>query len=117
MRVQEVHTKTFLNYKKAQRLVKKGKAAWVNDDRRQVRYLEGYEQMLLGEDMQQAAAHARYEDMRQAVADASYDRVINEERGGTVTGDWQPKHSLESRRRWGGPQCKTMQFHMTVRNG
>ncbi len=80
------------------RLVEIGYAAFLGDDRRKIRYLEDYKQMLLRADMR----NARYE---QSVAD---------ERGGNISGEWQSSHSGRKPMS-GGPQSKTMQFRMKVR--
>ena len=103
MRIQEIHTKQWMNYKKAVRLVKKGQAEWVTADRRHVRYVEGYERILLDP------------QMRHASTDAKYERTIEAERGGKISGQWRPTQS--GKRGWSGPGFKTVQYQMTTMEG
>jgi hypothetical protein len=99
IRVENINTRQFMNYNKALRLVEKGYAAFVGDDRKKIRYLEHYELMLLRADMR----------------NAQYEQFVAGERGGNISGEWQPAHSGRKPMS-GGPQCKTMQFSMKVRS-
>jgi len=98
LRVEIINTRQFINYNKALRLVEKGYAAFVGDDRLKIRYLEHYEQMLLRADMR----------------NAQYEQSVDSERGGNISGEWQSAHSGRKPMS-GGPQSKTMQFRMKVR--
>jgi hypothetical protein len=98
IRVEVINTQQLINYNKALRLVAKGYAAFVGDDRRQIRYLEHYEQMRLRDDM----------------LNAQYDQSIDDERGGNISGEWRPAHS-GPKPMSGGPKSKTMQFKVRVR--
>ena len=99
LQVQVINTQAFINYNKAVRLVDKGYAAFVGDDRRKIRYLEHYEQMRLRDDMRNARC----------------EQSIDAARGGSISGEWRPTHSGKKPTS-GGPQCKTLQYIMTVRS-
>ena len=129
LRVEIINTRQFINYNKALRLVEKGYAAFVGDDRRKIRYLEDYEQMLLRADMRNAERDLypqqplRWRSQPFAPAQpeqshhATHDGVDLHElhhRGGTISGEWQSAHSGRKPMS-GGPQSKTMQFRMKVR--
>ncbi len=99
LQVQVINTQAFINYNKAVRLVDRGYAAFVGDDRSRIRYLEHYEQMRIRDDMR----------------NARYDQSIDAARGGPISGEWRPRHSGKKPTS-GGPQCRTLQYIMTVRS-
>jgi len=99
IQVEVINTKQLINYNKALCFVKKVYAAFVCDDRRKIRYLEHYEQMRLRDDMR----------------NARYEQCIDNARGGPISGEWRATHSVKKPTS-GGPQCRTMQYMMTVRS-
>ena len=98
IQIEIINTRQLINYNKALRLVQKGYAAFVGDDRRKIRYLEHYEEMRLRADM----------------LNAQYEQSIHEERGGEISGEWQARNSGRKPMS-GGPQSRTLQFRMTVK--
>lgn len=94
IQVEVIDTKQLINYNKALRFVERGYAAFVDGDRRQIRYLEDYEQMRLRADIQ----------------NASYNKLIDE-RG---QAEWRSMHS-GNKPMAGGPKFKTRQMTWGLR--